>query len=365
MRPRGFFPLLLAASFAVLPAGAAAQPAHFANARLESRTAAGGLAKTFHALAAAQETAAWVAWSVPMQGVHHMCCYGSLEDLDSRPCSGRCFLENEGRNVTVMNSGDEECLDRTGSGQALVLIRLEAREPTRLRVFSSDCTLDAAGLPVYWLSQVPASESVALLETFVGDSSLAHKKPWKGGEPALSAIALHDDPLADASLEKFASAGNPESLRKKAIFWMGNSRGRRGYEALRALVKSEESEEMRRSLTFALSQSREPDATETLLEMAKRDASGPVRGQALFWLAQKAGKKAAAAIENAIRNDPETEVKTKAVFALTQMPKDEGIPLLIEVARTNRNPQVRRKAVFWLGQSRDPRALAFIEEVLK
>jgi HEAT repeat protein len=47
------------------------------------------------------------------------------------------------------------------------------------------------------------------------------------------------------------------------------------------------------------------------------------------------------------------------------MPKDEGIPLLIEVARTNRNPEVRRKAVFWLGQSRDPRALDFIEEILK
>jgi HEAT repeat protein len=70
------------------------------------------------------------------------------------------------------------------------------------------------------------------------------------------------------------------------------------------------------------------------------------------------------AIEDAIRDDPETDVKRKAVFALTQMPKDEGVPLLIEVARTNRNPAVRKQAIFWLGQSKDPRALDFIEKIL-
>jgi len=39
--------------------------------------------------------------------------------------------------------------------------------------------------------------------------------------------------------------------------------------------------------------------------------------------------------------------------------------LLIQVARTNRNPEVRKRAIFWLGQSKDERALSFIEEVLK
>ena len=46
------------------------------------------------------------------------------------------------------------------------------------------------------------------------------------------------------------------------------------------------------------------------------------------------------------------------------MPGDEGVPLLIQVARTNRNPAVRKQAIFWLGQSKDPRALDFIEKIL-
>ena len=115
---------------------------------------------------------------------------------------------------------------------------------------------------------------------------------------------------------------------------------------------------------FAISQHAGPEADSDLIEIANRDPSGHVRGQALFWLAQKAGNKAAAAITNAIQNDPDTEVKKKAVFALSQLPKDEGVPKLIEVAKTQRNPAVRKQAFFWLGQSHDPRALAFIEQVL-
>ena len=101
-----------------------------------------------------------------------------------------------------------------------------------------------------------------------------------------------------------------------------------------------------------------------LIEAAKYDSSSHVRSQALFWLAQKAGKQAAATIENAIENDPDTGVKKRAVFALSQLPKDEGIPKLIEVARNQRNPEVRKQAFFWLGQSNDPRALAFVEQIL-
>jgi HEAT repeat protein len=42
----------------------------------------------------------------------------------------------------------------------------------------------------------------------------------------------------------------------------------------------------------------------------------------------------------------------------------EGVPLLISLARTNKNPVVRKQAIFWLGESRDPRALDFLEEIL-
>jgi hypothetical protein len=118
------------------------------------------------------------------------------------------------------------------------------------------------------------------------------------------------------------------------------------------------------SAIFAISQHAGPEATDILIDEAKNNQSTHVREQALFWLAQRAGAKAAAAIVNAIVNDPDTGVKKKAVFALSQLPHDEGVPKLIEVAKTQRNPEVRKQAFFWLGQTHDPRALAYIEDVL-
>ena len=41
------------------------------------------------------------------------------------------------------------------------------------------------------------------------------------------------------------------------------------------------------------------------------------------------------------------------------------MPLLIQTARSNKNPAVRKQAFFWLGQSKDQRAIAFFEQILK
>jgi len=133
---------------------------------------------------------------------------------------------------------------------------------------------------------------------------------------------------------------------------------------LEKLVTANPSKHSEDAALFAISQHDDPRALDYLIRAAKADASPHIRSQALFWLAQKAGDRASSAITDAIQNDPDTEVKKHAVFALSQLPHEDGVPKLIDVARSQRNPEVRKQAFFWLGQSKDPRALAFIEEVL-
>jgi HEAT repeats len=125
------------------------------------------------------------------------------------------------------------------------------------------------------------------------------------------------------------------------------------------------SDSLRDGAVLAISQHEGPEAITVLESLAHPPQPSHVRGQAIFWLAQRAGERAASIIVGAIENDPDTEVKKKAVFALSQLPRDEGVPRLIEVARQNRNREVRRQAFFWLGQTQDPRALAYIEQVLE
>lgn len=107
-----------------------------------------------------------------------------------------------------------------------------------------------------------------------------------------------------------------------------------------------------------------PAPTRELLAIAK-DESRPreVRTNATFWVAQSAGERVTEGLQE-LTNDPDKQVREGAVFALSQRPNDESVPALIRIARTHRDPSVRRNAVFWLGQKRDPRALAYFEEVL-
>ena len=119
-----------------------------------------------------------------------------------------------------------------------------------------------------------------------------------------------------------------------------------------------------RGALAALAQHGNAESVLALLRLARSAADAHVRGDALFWVAQRAGDDAASAITEAIASDPDTEVRKRAVFALSQLPAGEGVPRLIDLARTNRHPAVRKQAMFWLGQSKDPRALAFFEEVL-
>ncbi len=337
----------------------AVQP-HVTNAKLETRSAAAGLDKEFRALVEAQAGPAWIGYAAPLvPGRHQMCCFNSM---DGSGCCGGCRLEGS---KTVSTSAEiRNPVKLEGPSEMLVLFRVEQKKVEKIRTFTEDCELDAGGLPFYWLADARPAESVALLASFATAADGETREGRRVSESALSALALHGDPAADRALEGFVAPGQPEKLRERTAFWLGVARGRRGYEVLRRMAREDSSERVRERVVFALSQSKEPEAVETMVSMARDDQSAHVRGQALFWLAQKAGRKAAEAITQAIEQDPETEVKKRAVFALSQLPKDEGVPLLIQVARTNRNPAVRKQAFFWLGQSRDSRALAFLEEVL-
>jgi HEAT repeat protein len=182
-----------------------------------------------------------------------------------------------------------------------ILVRVENRAIERLQTVTPDCEVDAGGLPVVWLDGISPTQSAQWLTAQIKSTETSNQ-----GKPK----------LADAAL--------------RALVWHPG------------------------------------DApVNTVVALAREDRRPYVRSQALFWLAQRAGQQAVGAIRSAIDTDPETEVKRKAVFALSQLPKDEGVPLLIDVARNNSNREVRKQAMFWLGQSKDPRAVAFFEQILK
>lgn len=315
------------------------------NAHSETRAFAADLNSQLRSL-----SPAWFGYQVKTVHRGESCCWS-----DS---SRGCWLEGDSdhRKTEVHANGP---VHLEGSDSAAVLFRVADNHIEKVQMYSMSCPLDAGGLPFVWLTGVPAQSSLDELRELATSNGNGHLT-----DSAIFAIAQHDDAMADTILNQLAAVNQPERIREKVAFWLGESRGASGVRTLHQMLRNDPSDQVRDKVVFALSISKQPEGTEALIQAAKSDSSPHVRGQAIFWVAQKAGKQASATIVNAIQNDPDTEVKKKAVFALSQLPKDDGIPKLIDVARTQKNPEVRKQAFFWLGQSGDPRALAFIEQVL-
>jgi hypothetical protein len=349
---------------------AMAQKANVSHAQVQELSAAAGLKTTIDGLLQKQTAPLWIGYKIPVAAKERtMCCFDSQESgFAANKCCTGCKMESE--NGHSFNGTVSDCSPPEPLPYAFIFFRAEGKQISKVRVYSANCALDFANLPLYWLDDVKPEQSVEMLtgmavseptDAATKDDASWHKDPSR---QAVMAIALHDVPAADAALEKLVQPSQRVSLREEVAFWLGVERGKKGVELLRKYVKEDPSDRVREKGTFAFSQSKEPDALKDLIDMARHDQSPHVRSQAIFWLAQIGGKKEAAQITEAIENDPETEVKKKAVFALSQMHDADGVPRLITLARTNKNPVVRKQAIFWLGQSNDPRALDFLEEIL-
>jgi len=291
-----------AAAIALLSApSAVAQPPRVTNGRLVQQAAESNLPGTVRTIASSQTEPVWIGYAAPARpGDHEMCCTGNGY------WSG-CGLEPDNHTVTDRTVSGGGTAHLEGDQTLMVLLRVEDKAVQKIRTFSSDCQLDAGSRTIYWLGSVNGADSIAFLSSLLNGNA------------------------------------SPDAGRSGTV----NSASRFSSAALAAIAMHGDA-----------------SAVPALITFARQDPSTKVRGDALFWLAQRAGEQAAAEITAAIEQDPDTDVKRRAVFALSQLPKDEGVPLLIQTARTNKNPVVRKQAMFWLGQSKDPRALAFFEEIL-
>ncbi len=340
---------LLAAAFTL----SAQQPA-ISNAKLQTTAVSSTLDAAIRDAMSRQSGPAWIGYSVArVPGRGESCCWNN----DNRGCG------LEGTRGPVAATQPAGPVQLEGASHMAILFRVENNTIGKVRAFTSDCPLDAGGLPFHWLTGVKPAESVATLVRLVNEET-GNDRRKSGRDGALHALAMHAAPQAFTALDNLAANAPNVEMRRSAVFWLAQ-RGHEGYQSVERILRNDVSPRVREHAVFALTQSSDPGAIPSIIRAAREDKDAHVRGQALFWLAQRASRQqASSAIADALDKDPETEVKKKAVFALTQIPNGDGVPMLIEVASKNSNAAVRKQAMFWLGQSKDARAIRFFEQVL-
>jgi HEAT repeat protein len=214
---------------------------------------------------------------------------------------------------------------------------------------------------------------------------------------AVGALAMLGDDAGLPALMDLARGGS-ESVRKSAVFWLGQSDAPRARELVRSVIDNgKETDAVRGSAIFALGQGRnqtredaaflraafdrldsprlkdrilmavsqgdDADGARWLLDRA-RDARQPleVRRKAVFWAGQ--GHAPVADIVSLYRSVEEPRLKEHVIFVLSQRDDDTAVDALMNIARNDENRAMRGKALFWLAQKNDPRVAKMIADIV-
>jgi hypothetical protein len=247
--------------------------------------------------------AVWLGWRAAEAEGHQAGCCVYSDDFRGAAASVRgCFMENPpaGDHALPQISAASSPVPLEAGTGIVILLRLIDGHVERIRSLGDDCPLDAGGRTVYWMPNVPSTESVRFL----------------------AAIVSHAD----------------------------------------AVTRSQE-QRLRDAALSALAQHQDPSAVTVLLGIARSDADPNRRAEAAYWLGQRGGS-AVSDVLALIRSDAADAVKRRGVEGLARLPEAESTPLLLDLARTS-SAVVKKAAVAALGRSKDPRASAYLETLLK
>ena len=214
---------------------------------------------------------------------------------------------------------------------------------------------------VFWLSQVNSDKAVPLLEQVLKsatDESMQDK--------AIFALSQKSGDNAQQALRDFASRDDvTEHLREQAIFWLGQRHSDENAKFLRDLFAKTTNNETKNKIIFSISQTRNDGNDQWLLDQAVNTKNSmDLRKQALFWAGQTGSvdmTKLGALYDKAT----EEEFKKQVIFVLSQRGHSpEAVDKLIDIAKNETNRSLRKDAIFWLGQSRDPRAIKALQDLI-
>ncbi|HUQ82520.1 MAG TPA: HEAT repeat domain-containing protein [Gemmatimonadaceae bacterium] len=213
---------------------------------------------------------------------------------------------------------------------------------------------------VFWLGQVRSERAITLLEDILKNSPDKEIK-----DKALFALSQHRSTRAGKALRDFAeNEREDEELREQAIFWLGQQGTEDNANYLKGLYSRVKRDALKDKIIFSLSQQHGFGNPEWIMQIAlDSKESIEMRKQALFWAGQTGASTESFATLYDKMTDP--EIKDQLIFVFSQRGRDaKAIDKLMDIAKNDKDKELRGKAVFWLGQSRDPRALKLLEDLI-
>jgi HEAT repeat protein len=169
-----------------------------------------------------------------------------------------------------------------------------AQQALRTYTERDDISLAVREMVIFWLGQRRTPENATFLRSLF--PRLKSEELKKRVLFSLSQMGGKDN--SSWLLGVARDSSQQIEMRKQALFWAGQAGV--STEELTRLYGSVKDREMREQLVFVYSQRNEPAALDKLIEIAKRDPDPELRKRALFWLGQSDQTRAVQAIQDII-----------------------------------------------------------------
>ncbi len=150
------------------------------------------------------------------------------------------------------------------------------------------------GQAIFWLGQGKRGESHEYLRSLY---SRVRSEALK--DKVIFSISQQKSPESEKwLLDLVSNKSEPMEMRKKALFWAGQ--GSASSAILASLYSKMTEREMKDQMIFALSQKRDEAAIDKLMDIATNDADKASRRKAMFWLGQSKDPRVATMLLNII-----------------------------------------------------------------
>jgi HEAT repeat protein len=169
-----------------------------------------------------------------------------------------------------------------------------AQQALRAYAERGDVPETAREKAIFWLGQAGSPENAAFLRSLFG--RLKNEELRKKVIFSLSQMGGPENGTWLLGVARDSSQAI--EMRKQALFWAGQAGV--PITELTALYSRTGDQVMREQLVFVYSQRDEPAALEKLIEIAKRDPNPELRKRALFWLGQSEDSRAVQALQEVI-----------------------------------------------------------------
>ncbi len=164
----------------------------------------------------------------------------------------------------------------------------------------------------------------------------------------LSTRGLSNDPMVKRAL---AAGGNScdkeeQSVQAEALGALMQTDPNAAQQLTRKILarKDDCSASLRKSAVFIIGNRKDTQATATLIAVAKADPSSDVRVDAVSWLARQPGDEALAALEELSRSSVDERVQRSAVRALATHPNAKAHSGIRSLVERNETPEALRIA---------------------